>query len=627
MRGHNLVLALSIAFAAVATSQEVFAEASPSRPAVLVKTMTMDEVVQPDGSYTTLFHVERLATNQSAAQKIAQQTVEYSESMETAEIEEALTRKVDGNVLKVDRTQIFAQAPPGSPQVPMFTDRKQKVIVFPDVGPDDLVVFTIKWTRKARFVGQFFTGDVFQRGFAFENARVSVTLPKSMPVHVEALGVDHQVEEAGESITHSFLYKNPRLPVTATAALSPWDTDPQYTISTFADYSAVAAAYRQMASGKVAVTPRVQALADEITVGTKDRRELAHLIYDWVSKHIRYVAIFLGNGGYEPHDAATVLENRYGDCKDNVALLEALLKAKGIASVPVLVNLTNRYRLPEAATPATFNHALTYLPEFDLYVYSTTGVAPFGTLLATEYGKPVAVPADTGADLKTLPLVAAEKNEETLQTTAELMTDGTVKGWSKTTASGPFSVTLRLAAAGIEAGGRQQMAATQLRKLGWAGTGTYDFDPPRDGLVPSYAITGFFQLEQRPDLLDGKAFALPTGLRLLVQPGEFLLGSWTLPQAKPTPCFSGHQVEELFLTLPPGRNINSLPSGKTVENPYVHYQSDWTREGQTVRVRREITVSLPVAVCRDEIRAKLVESIAEIRGDYRSTIALEPLVH
>jgi hypothetical protein len=46
-----------------------------------------------------------------------------------------------------------------------------------------------------------------------------------------------------------------------------------------------------------------------------------------------------------------------------------------------------------------------------------------------------------------------------------------------------------------------------------------------------------------------------------------------------------------------------------------------------VRVRREITVSLPVAVCRDEIRAKLAEAIAEIRGDYRSTIALEPLVH
>ena len=35
----------------------------------------------------------------------------------------------------------------------------------------------------------------------------------------------------------------------------------------------LAAAYRQMATGKAAVTPRVQALADEITAGTTDRRD------------------------------------------------------------------------------------------------------------------------------------------------------------------------------------------------------------------------------------------------------------------------------------------------------------------------------------------------------------------
>ena len=105
------------------------------------------------------------------------------------------------------------------------------------------------------------------------------------------------------------------------------------------------------------------------------------------------------------------------------------------------------------------------------------------------------------------------------------------------------------------------------------------------------------------------------------------MGSVTLPRAEPTPCFSGRQVEELSLTLPPGRNISSLPGGKTVDNAYLHYQSEWKREGQTVEVHREITVTVPVAVCRDEIRAKLAEAIAEIRGDYRSTIALEPLVH
>jgi hypothetical protein len=113
---------------------------------------------------------------------------------------------------------------------------------------------------------------------------------------------------------------------------------------------------------------------------------------------------------------------------------------------------------------------------------------------------------------------------------------------------------------------------------------------------------------------------------MLVRPGEFLLGSWTLPKTEPTPCFSGHQIEELSLTLPPGRDIELLPSGKTVENPYLRYQSDWKRDGQVVTARREITVKLPVAVCRDEIRAQLAEAIAEIRGDYRAEIALKPLV-
>jgi hypothetical protein len=82
----------------------------------------------------------------------------------------------------------------------------------------------------------------------------------------------------------------------------------------------------------------------------------------------------------------------------------------------------------------------------------------------------------------------------------------------------------------------------------------------------------------------------------------------------------------LSLTLPPGRDIELLPRGKTVENAYLRYQSNWNRDGQVVSVRREITVKLPVAVCRDEIRATLAAAIAEIRGDYRSEIALKPLV-
>ena len=601
-------------------------DASPPIPAVIIKALKGDTIVEPDGSYTTMTHAETLATNESAEHNIAQHRVEYSESMETAEVLEAFTRKVDGRTLAVDQTQIFPQAPPGSPRVPMFNDRKQKVIVFPNVSAEDTVVYTIKQTRKAPFAEQFFFGGVFLRGVAFEDVRVNIALPKEMAAHVQVQGVEHQVEESGEGITHKFFYRNPRPPVTGSAALSPWDTEPHYIVSTFPDYGAVAGAYRSWPPGKAAVTPRIEALADEITAGVFDRREQAHKIYDWVSTHIRYVAVFLGNGGYEPHEAAKILENGYGDCKDHVVLIEALLKARGIASLPVLADTGNRYRAPEAATPALFNHVLSYLPEFDIYADSTVGMAPFGTLPITEYGKPVAIATEPGAPLAILPLVASEENEEKLQTMAQLMADGTVSGQSTTVASGPFGVKLRQLAASVEMGGPERWAESYFKSLGWPGKASFQFEPPRDHLAPSYAFSASFELEARPEFLDGKAFELPAGIRMLVRPGEFLLGPWTLPKTAPTPCFSGHQIEELSLTLPPGRDIESLPRGKTIENPYLRYQSDWRRDGQVVTVRREMTVKLPVAVCRDEIREQLAKVIAEIRGDYRAEIALKPLV-
>jgi len=618
-----LLLAVAVALAGAPPAHVVAAQAEPP---VIVKTVTVDRVVAADGSYTTRLHVERLATNAGAAHNIAQQTVEYSESMETAEVAEAFTRKADGRILAVDRTQIFPQAPPGSPRVPMFNDRKQKVIVFPDVAAQDTVVFTISRTHKPPFAGQFFGGDVFRRSLAVEEARESITLPKTMPAHIDAEGVEHQLEEAGDTVTHKFLYRNPRPGSVGPTALSSWDTDPHFVISTFADYPAVAAAYRALAVEKAAVTPRVQGLADEITAGTSDRREQAQKIYDWVSTHIRYVAVFLGNGGYEPHEAEKILENGYGDCKDHAVLLEALLKARGIASVPVLVNAGDRYRAPEAATPALFNHVLSWLPEFDLYVDSTVGVAPFGTLIADEYGKPAARAAAADASLVTLPLVATEENEEKLQTTVLLMADGTVSGRSKTVASGPFGVRLRQLAASVETRGQDQWSEAYFKSLGWSGKASLQFDPPHNHLTPGYELSASFELEARPEFLEGKAFEPPGGMRMLVRPGEFLLGSWTLAKTTPTPCFSGHQIEELSLTLPPGRDIELLPRGKTIENPYLRYRSDWSRDGQIVTVRREITVSLPVAVCRDEIRAQLAQAIAEIRGDYRAEIALKPLV-
>jgi transglutaminase-like putative cysteine protease len=48
-------------------------------------------------------------------------------------------------------------------------------------------------------------------------------------------------------------------------------------------------------------------------------------------------------GRVVPNDAASVLHNKFGDCKDKATLMWALLAAKGISSEQALINLGNAY--------------------------------------------------------------------------------------------------------------------------------------------------------------------------------------------------------------------------------------------------------------------------------------------
>src|SRR5262249_2716848 len=57
-----------------------------------------------------------------------------------------------------------------------------------------------------------------------------------------------------------------------------------------------------------------------------------------VQNDVRYVAIELGIGGLQPHPATEVFTHRYGDCKDKVTLLNAMLKEIGIDSYYFIIN-------------------------------------------------------------------------------------------------------------------------------------------------------------------------------------------------------------------------------------------------------------------------------------------------
>ncbi|MCP5117406.1 MAG: transglutaminase domain-containing protein, partial [bacterium] len=79
--------------------------------------------------------------------------------------------------------------------------------------------------------------------------------------------------------------------------------------------------------------------ARELTDGEESELGRIQAVAKYV-QDVRYVSIQMGlnrGGGYRPHSASQVLGQAYGDCKDKVTLMRALLAAIAIKSYPTAI--------------------------------------------------------------------------------------------------------------------------------------------------------------------------------------------------------------------------------------------------------------------------------------------------
>ena len=116
--------------------------------------------------------------------------------------------------------------------------------------------------------------------------------------------------------------------------------------------------YLDLTRGRRDASPDIQAKTRELTGAAPDLLAKMRALASYVQSDVRYVAVELGIGGYQPHPAAQVFANHYGDCKDKVTLLSSMLKEIGVDSTYLIVN-ANRGAV-RADTPVNlgFNHAV-----------------------------------------------------------------------------------------------------------------------------------------------------------------------------------------------------------------------------------------------------------------------------
>jgi transglutaminase-like putative cysteine protease len=142
----------------------------------------------------------------------------------------------------------------------------------------------------------------------------------------------------------------------------------------FGDWPAVARWCAEMHQSPAALDETVAAQAKQLTQGLKTPAEKLQAIAAFVRDEIRYVAVEIDKGRFEPRPAATTLYNRYGDCKDKTTLMRAMLKAVEIPSLPVFANTSYAVN-PALPTPFQFNHCIIGIPLTNITHVTTAAMA------------------------------------------------------------------------------------------------------------------------------------------------------------------------------------------------------------------------------------------------------------
>ena len=95
-----------------------------------------------------------------------------------------------------------------------------------------------------------------------------------------------------------------------------------------------------------------------LTAGKTTTLQKMQAIAGFVQHDIRYVAIELGIGGWQPHAAPDVFSHRYGDCKDKATLMRTMLRQIGVDSYQVVINMQRGSVTRDTPAHNGFDHVI-----------------------------------------------------------------------------------------------------------------------------------------------------------------------------------------------------------------------------------------------------------------------------
>ena len=312
----------------------------------------------------------------------------YNSANEQVDIHFVRVRKADGTVVTATPDAVKELTAPVAADAPVYTDYKEKHITVPSLRPGDTLEYEIA-TRLATPLapGEFWFQHEFLTDTIVLDERLAVDVPSGRKLTLASADFPYDKSSSNGRTVYSWKHANLARPSDDDAAKKKQKATeqkpPDVQLTTFADWKGVAQWYAQLEQGRTEPDAAIRAKTQELIAGSANNLDKMQALYDYVSKNIRYVSLSFGLGRYQPHAAAEVFANQYGDCKDKVTLLASMLEAAGIHSDAVLIP-SSRKLDTSMPSPSQFDHVITAVPQGDdlIWMDATAEVAPFRMLLS-----------------------------------------------------------------------------------------------------------------------------------------------------------------------------------------------------------------------------------------------------
>ena len=526
--------------------------------------------------------------DQEGARRFRTHSFQYDPDTQHVDVRLMRVYRKDGRELESVRTY---ETQLGEPWYRLYYDTRAVQIVFPNLEPGDVVEVRYRVDDVAHrnlFADYFGDMQLWQDLVPVASKRYVLITPTSREIFTNDLGgtkVEHKRTVSGEQRTDDYVW-NDVPPLRAEDGMPGMtEISPYLHVSTYRTWQDVGRWYWGLIHDQLYADQALKKTVAELVADKNSVKEKVVGIHDWVVNHTRYVGLEFGIHGFLPYRVPLIVQRGFGDCKDKASLMYTMLREAGIDARIVL--LRTRRNGGIKTTPASlsvFDHAITYVPELDMYLDGTAEHSGTSELPSEDQGVNVLLVGPRDAELRVTPILPATNSVRTRQLTVALENDGSAR------------VEGREEVVGSEAAGYRQYYEAE-------GTRAERFERALASIYPGVELLS--QKFEPLHVLENPVryayrlkvprFGLTDGESMQVAPSVLsdLVRSMARAPKRDQPLDLGSPntyIEERTFNAPKGLSFRNVPKDGEVASDFGRLRLQYVLEGNTLKVRTEFVL-------------------------------------